>query len=183
MCFLMTKGTTQLTVSWVKKNYFALFSKLSHSIVDYDLQYNHSSDDYTHHYGGIYYIASYENQTCFHFHTKDDDVFEGNEDFSIKLFSFTPTKYNGSDINNGTIDFFDIFNHVNVTDYHDYENENYYDYHDHDYYSFESINYSEHLYSDTIIPDSLSTIHVTIVDNEGRITEWKHALSGVVFCL
>ena len=139
------------------------------------MQYTHVHD-YPHfyHYGGIYYIYPDEDKTCFHFHTKDDDYFEGNENFAINLFSFTPTTFERDGSGDSNFTPFDVFSHVNFTDghrnddgYHDHPDDDHHDHHDDDKdYDYDPLVVSEHLFFDTVIPESLSTIHVTIVDND-----------------
>lgn len=62
-------------------------------IVHYDLKYDHDTYPSFDQYGGYYYIYEGYNYTCFHFHTENDNEFEGNEQFTIKLHSFTPDPF------------------------------------------------------------------------------------------
>ena len=139
------------------------------------MQYTHTNDypDF-YHYGGIYPIYPYENKTCFHFHTEDDDEFEGNENFAIKLFSFTPI--NATELEGGSgsgytppskHDIFDFDDRFDSYHHHDDEEDN-------TFSQYRAFFYSEHRLFDTYIPEALSTIHVTIVDNDEGHSKFSH---------
>lgn len=171
-------------------------------IVGDDLQYTHIDDyPYFYGYGGIYELAYDEEKSCFHFHTKDDNEFEGNEEFSIKLYSFTPLQREDLDNPNITTLYpspFDLL--FNFTD--DYEYDPYHNHHHHDdddHHGDDSCTcdcgcdfglpyeyFSERFTFDTFIPKEASTIHVTIVDNEEGIyttTHFNHTYLLALFVL
>ena len=88
------------------------------------------------HYGGIYEIFPDQNETCFHFHTYDDDKFEGNEEFAIKLFSFDPLRFNNNEsgVNEShqhPHPFDRAFHHSDFEDQHDDHNVSYSHHHHH----------------------------------------------------
>lgn len=156
-------------------------------IVEDDLQYTHY-DDYPdfYGYGGIYGLSYYEDKTCFHFHTTDDSEFEGNEEFAIKLYSFTPLTPDILDTPNITSLYSDpydlLFNFTDDYDY-DYHHDDHHFHHGHHDHHDDSNNggtcgcgydFLDYFYEsfsvrntfNTLIPEEFRTIHVTIVDND-----------------
>ena len=161
-------------------------------IVYHDLEYAHYEeyDDFDH-YGGIKRIYPNESEACFHFHTYDDDKFEGNEQFAIKLFSFSPLNYTEiQNIGNTSFahgnnpirdafyhgDFDHAYGHHDDGGHHGnnshHDNDdcdcNDYDYYE-DFKDYYAYYYSELYTHNTHIPYSVSTIRVTIVDNDPGI--------------
>ena len=152
------------------------------------IHYEEYPDYFYPHYGGYYYIYPGDDEFCFHFHTYDDYEFEGNEKFAIKLYSFTPTRvgnndYDNNDVSGSGSDNNNEYNSYHGDKYHDdkYHEEyshgydkadHYYDgKHSHhgDYYGkHKKPFFPEYAYFDTLIPEALSIIPVTIVDNEDR---------------